>query len=80
VPDGRLFVAPGCGHEVMSRKPGLFNEALAGFFRSTATVAAKRAAHASEATHASDAAQNPLAEPPDASPGTDSDWVADASR
>jgi pimeloyl-ACP methyl ester carboxylesterase len=43
LPDGRLFVAPDCGHEVMSRKPSLFNEALAGFFRSTATVAAKRA-------------------------------------
>jgi hypothetical protein len=44
LPDGRLFVAPDCGHEVMSRKPSLFNEALAGFFRSTATIAARRAA------------------------------------
>jgi pimeloyl-ACP methyl ester carboxylesterase len=43
LPDGRLFVAPDCGHEVMSRKPSLFNEALSGFFRSTATVATKRA-------------------------------------
>ncbi|MBA2382506.1 MAG: alpha/beta hydrolase, partial [Chloroflexi bacterium] len=43
LPEGRLFVAPGCGHEVMSRKPALFNEALAGFFRSTAVVAAERA-------------------------------------
>jgi pimeloyl-ACP methyl ester carboxylesterase len=41
--DGRLFVVPDCGHEVMSRKPALFNEALAGFFRSTETVAAARA-------------------------------------
>jgi pimeloyl-ACP methyl ester carboxylesterase len=40
--DGRLFVVPDCGHEVMSRKPGLFNEALAAFFRSTETVAAAR--------------------------------------
>jgi pimeloyl-ACP methyl ester carboxylesterase len=47
LPDGRLFVAPGCGHEVMSRKPGLFNEALAGFFRSTAAVAERRAEAAS---------------------------------
>lgn len=63
IPDARLFVAPGCGHEVMSRKPGLFNEALAGFFRSTAAVAARRAA------------ANPLDEPPPSDPGTDSDWL-----
>jgi pimeloyl-ACP methyl ester carboxylesterase len=43
LPDGRLFVAPDCGHEVMVRKPGLFNEALAGFYRSTETVARHRA-------------------------------------
>jgi pimeloyl-ACP methyl ester carboxylesterase len=67
LPDGRLFVAPDCGHEVMSRKPSLFNEALAGFFRSTAVVAAKRA----EA--------NPLAEAPPAAPGTDSEWLAKPS-
>ena len=35
LPDGRLFVAPDCGHEVMARRPGLFNEAVAGFYRST---------------------------------------------
>ena len=35
LPSGRLFVAPDCGHEVMSRRPGLFNEAIAGFYRST---------------------------------------------
>jgi pimeloyl-ACP methyl ester carboxylesterase len=45
--DGRLFVAPECGHEVMSRKPSLFNEALAGFFRSTEPVARRRADAAS---------------------------------
>ena len=33
---------PDCGHEVMSRKPGLFNEALAAFFRATETVATAR--------------------------------------
>jgi pimeloyl-ACP methyl ester carboxylesterase len=43
LPDGRLFVAPDCGHEVMSRKPGLFNEAIAGFYRSTENVARQRA-------------------------------------
>lgn len=43
LPDGRLFVVPDCGHEVMSRRPSLFNEALAGFFRSTAPIAERRA-------------------------------------
>jgi len=46
LPDGRLFVAPDCGHEVMSRRPGLFNEAMAGFYRSTEEVARRRAAAA----------------------------------
>ena len=44
LPDGRLFVAPDCGHEVMARRPGLFNEAMAGFYRSTETAARHRAA------------------------------------
>jgi pimeloyl-ACP methyl ester carboxylesterase len=44
LPVGRLFVAPDCGHEVMSRRPGLFNEAIAGFYRSTEEVARQRAA------------------------------------
>jgi len=43
VPDGRLFVVPDCGHEVMVRRPGLFNEAIAGFYRSTEVVARARA-------------------------------------
>lgn len=43
IPGGRLFVAPDCGHEVMVRKPGLFNEALAGFYRSTEAEAKRRA-------------------------------------
>jgi pimeloyl-ACP methyl ester carboxylesterase len=41
--DGRLFVVPDCGHEVMVRRPGLFNEAIAGFYRSTEAVARARA-------------------------------------
>jgi pimeloyl-ACP methyl ester carboxylesterase len=36
LPDARLFVAPDCPHEVTARKPALVNEALAGFYRSTA--------------------------------------------
>jgi len=43
LPDARLFVAPDCGHEVPYRKPALFNEALAGFYRTTETVARRRA-------------------------------------
>ena len=39
LPDGRLFVAPDCGHEVTVRRAGLFNEAAAGFYRATAAVA-----------------------------------------
>jgi pimeloyl-ACP methyl ester carboxylesterase len=46
LPGGTLFVAPDCGHEVMSRRPGLFNEALGGFYRATADVAAGRAVRA----------------------------------
>ncbi len=46
LPAGQLFVAPDCGHEVMSRRPGLFNEAMAGFYRATEKVARARAAHA----------------------------------
>jgi len=44
LPAGRLFIAPDCGHEVMARRPGLFNEAMAGFYRSTEEIARKRAA------------------------------------
>jgi pimeloyl-ACP methyl ester carboxylesterase len=88
LPDGRLFVAPDCGHEVMSRKPSLFNEALAGFFRATATVATARAeARLAVAHHRADHARpsvpaaeptipvNPLAEPPATEAGTDRDWL-----
>ena len=33
LPDAQLFVAPGCGHEVMARRPALFNEAMMAFYR-----------------------------------------------
>lgn len=42
-PAGRLFIAPDSGHEVMARRPGLFNEAMAGFYRSTEEIARHRA-------------------------------------
>jgi pimeloyl-ACP methyl ester carboxylesterase len=44
LPGGRLFVVPDCGHEVMARRPGLFNEATNGFYRSTEAEARQRAA------------------------------------
>ena len=43
LPDGQLFVAPDCGHEVQVRRPGLFNEALGGFYRATERIARERA-------------------------------------
>lgn len=46
LPAGRLLVVPACGHEVMSQRPGIFNQALGGFYRSTAEVAGRRAAAA----------------------------------
>jgi pimeloyl-ACP methyl ester carboxylesterase len=43
LPDSRLFVVPDCGHEVMVRRPGLFNEGLTGFYRQTEAAATARA-------------------------------------
>jgi pimeloyl-ACP methyl ester carboxylesterase len=72
LPDGRLFVAPDCAHEVMTRRPGLFNEALAGFFRSTAEMARQRA----EAVRAAPPLTVPV--PPDQQ--TDVDWLNESTR
>ena len=55
LPDGRLFVVPDCGHEVTVKRPGLFNEALAGFYRWTRDAAATRAGHAADETQVSPA-------------------------
>jgi pimeloyl-ACP methyl ester carboxylesterase len=84
LPDARLFVAPDCGHEVMLRKPALFNEALAGFYRSTAPVAARRAE-----AHAGPGRTTPIAHAAGwssaraeaaASAEPDTDWLEEASR
>ena len=94
LPDGRLFVAPDCGHEVMSRKPSLFNEALAGFYRATEETARRRSEAAVAAGDEAGATRltstpsvlrrqpegNPLAGEPPASDGSDQDWLADSSR
>jgi pimeloyl-ACP methyl ester carboxylesterase len=73
LPDGRLFVAPDCGHEVMVRRPGLFNEALAGFFRSTEQVARRRAEPLGDALrHPEPAASDDAG---GAQPRTDAAWM-----
>jgi pimeloyl-ACP methyl ester carboxylesterase len=33
LPQAQLFVAPDCGHEVMARRPALFNQAMMAFYR-----------------------------------------------
>jgi pimeloyl-ACP methyl ester carboxylesterase len=43
LPDARLLVVPDSGHELMVRRPGLFNEAVSSFYRSTEQVARRRA-------------------------------------
>jgi pimeloyl-ACP methyl ester carboxylesterase len=40
LPDARLFVVPGCPHDVPSKRPGLFLEGLLGFYRSIGAVGA----------------------------------------
>jgi pimeloyl-ACP methyl ester carboxylesterase len=43
VRDGRLLVVPDGGHEVLSERPSLVNEALGSFYRSTEAIARERA-------------------------------------
>jgi len=43
LPDSRLLVAPDSPHQVMVSQPALFNQACAGFYRSTEDVAQRRA-------------------------------------
>jgi 3-oxoadipate enol-lactonase len=40
LPDARLFVVPGCPHEVPSKRPRLFLEGLLGFYRSVGAAGA----------------------------------------
>jgi pimeloyl-ACP methyl ester carboxylesterase len=46
IPNGQLLVVPDCPHEVTSRRPAAFNEALTGFYRRTQEIAAARAERA----------------------------------
>jgi len=43
LPDARLAVIPGSGHEAMASQPGIFNAACTAFWRSTQAIAAARA-------------------------------------
>lgn len=49
VRDGRLFVAPDAGHDLLTRRPALTIEALRGFYRSTEAIARARADPRTEA-------------------------------
>jgi len=79
IPGGRLFIAPDAGHEVMARKPGLFNEALAGFYRSTEVEAKRRSGTAPAAPYPPPVDPAALSHPADATiPGvdeTDTRWL-----
>ncbi len=43
LPSASLFMVPDCGHHVPASRPGIFNQAAADFYRSTAEEAARRA-------------------------------------
>lgn len=53
VRDGRLFVAPDSGHDVLTRRSALALEAMRGFYRSTGSVAEARASRAAAASEVS---------------------------
>ena len=88
LPDARLLVAPDCGHEVLLRRPALAIEALAGFYRSTEAVAARRAGTASDAAPGRtrrrlrhhDRSAHLGADEPDGEVTPDTDWLKEATR
>ncbi len=96
LPDARLFVAPGCGHEVLLRKPAIATEALAGFYRSTEPIATRRAEAFAEVSDGTRPASRPAAgaRPADRPATTftsaradaagplepDTDWLKEAAR
>ena len=77
LPDGRLFVVPGCGHVVMVRRPGLFNEALGAFYRETEQIARRRA-EGTGAEREADAGSLSTADRPPADAGAT--WLDEARR
>jgi pimeloyl-ACP methyl ester carboxylesterase len=92
LPDSRLFVAPRSGHEVMARRPALFNEALASFYRTTEADARRRAEAATRPAteQASEPATEQASEPATerateqatehaSGPATDAAWLGRAA-
>jgi pimeloyl-ACP methyl ester carboxylesterase len=77
LPDGRLFVVPGCGHVVTVRRPGLFNDALGAFYRETEQIARRRAEGATAGTE-EDAGSLSTADHPPAP--ADATWLDEARR
>ena len=59
LPDGRLLVAPDCPHEIVARRPALFSEACAEFYRSTETIARGRSSGAWTANRPADTEGDP---------------------
>lgn len=86
LPDARLLVAPDCGHEVLLRRPALAIEALAGFYRSTEAVAARRAEEAHGGAPERTMAPAPRSsarlgvDEPDGEVTPDTDWLTEATR
>jgi pimeloyl-ACP methyl ester carboxylesterase len=77
LPDGRLFVVPGCGHVVTVRRPGLFNDALGAFYRETEQIARRRAEGATAGTEEDAGSLATADHPPPAAAAT---WLDEARR
>jgi pimeloyl-ACP methyl ester carboxylesterase len=77
LPNGRLFVAPACGHVVMVRRPGLFNEALGAFYRETEETARRRTTGGAQD---SETEPGSLSTSTTATPPADSTWLDEARR
>ena len=77
LPNGRLFVAPACGHVVMVRRPGLFNEALGAFYRETEETARRRTTGGAQD---SETEPGSLSTSTTATPAADSTWLDEARR
>lgn len=87
LPDARLFIVPDGQHEVMNKRPALFNEALAGFYRSTARVATARAEAGADAALAAAVRRQaeraaPFTSALDETPSSEPDlgWLEESAR
>jgi pimeloyl-ACP methyl ester carboxylesterase len=63
LPDARLLIVPGAGHQVTAHRPGIVNEAMASFYRSTEAEARRRSV--GPATAGLTASQEPSRDPDD---------------